>query len=73
MQAGNSLQLAEGFGDGRFEGEHVNGCVMGDVSVFQTGDGLDYDACTARVSRVFWASTADVRCKRYEGITRLMK
>lgn len=30
-----------------------------DLSVFQDGDGLGR-ACTVRVSRLFWASTADV-------------
>ena len=58
-------ERTEGFGDGRFEriileAEYV--CAKcrvweGDLSVFQVGDGLDY-ACAARVSRLFWVSTA---------------
>jgi len=50
-------------------------CVVGDLSVFQIGDGLGH-ACTAEVSRLFWVSTGDatlcVYCStvlRYERVT----
>jgi hypothetical protein len=44
--------------------EHVQKCMVTDVSVFQVVDGLGH-ACTVRVSRLFWVSTADVKLKEY--------
>ena len=46
------------------EAEYGQKCMVTDLSAFQVGDGLGH-ACTVRVSRMFWVSTADMRLKGY--------
>jgi hypothetical protein len=42
----------------------VYGDSLTDLSAFQVGDGLGH-ACSVRVSRLFWVSTADVKLLEY--------